>query len=283
MIVGMPTLVPVADPADDRLTPFTHLTDAQLRRGIEDRAGLFLVEGVNAIQRLLVSRYRVHSLLLTEAKAERLHDALEGHDVTAYIVAQAVMNDVTGFDIHRGAIATAVRPAPLDPAELLATSRTIAIGEDLNDHENLGVIARSAVALGVDTLLLSPSSADPLYRRSVRVSMGEMLFLPFATLAPWPAALTDLVVAAGYRLLAMTPGGDTTLDDVSIGPDDRVAILLGAEGPGLTEGAMVAAHERVRITIRAGVDSLNVGHAAAIAFHRFGRAATATPVRGAAQ
>jgi tRNA G18 (ribose-2'-O)-methylase SpoU len=190
------------------------------------------------------------------------------------------MNDVVGFDIHRGALAAAVRPPADDASALLTTSRTVAIGEDLNDHENLGAIARSAVALGVDALLLSPGSADPLYRRSVRVSMGEMLHLPYAVLEPWPASLTEVVAAAGFRMIAMTPSGELAIEDVQIGPDERIAVLLGAEGPGLSAAAMQAAHHRVRITIRPGVDSLNVGHAAAIAFHRFGRASTAANPRG---
>ena len=276
----MPTIVPLSDAGDDRLGPYTHLTDAQMRRQIEGRAGLFLVEGVNAIERLLASHYEVHSLLLTPARLERLHGTLAPHDVPVYVVPQAVMNDVVGFDIHRGALAAAVRPIARDAAALLRRSRTVAIGEDLNDHENLGAIARSAVALGVDALLLSPGSADPLYRRSVRVSMGEMLFLPYAVLDPWPAALTDVVAAAGFRIVAMSPSGELAIDDISLGPHERIAVLLGAEGPGLTAAAMGAAHDRVRITIRPGVDSLNVGHAAAIAFHHFGRAASAANPHG---
>ena len=275
----MPTIVPLADASDERLAAYTHLTDAQLRRAIEGRDALFLVEGVNAIERLLTSPYEVHSLLLTPGRLERLEPALLDHDVAVYVVPQGVMNEVVGFDIHRGALAAAVRPVSRDVAALLATSRTVVIGEDLNDHENLGAIARSAVALGVDALLLSPGSADPLYRRSVRVSMGELLFLPFAVLAPWPGALSD-VAAAGFRILAMTPAGDVAIDEVVTGPNDRIAVMLGAEGPGLTDAAMRAAHDRVRIMIRPGVDSLNVGHAAAIAFHRFARAATAEAHHG---
>ncbi len=155
---------------------------------------------------------------------------------------------------------------PVEPLTLLREACTVAILEGLNDHENIGALFRNAAALGVDAVLLSPDCADPLYRRSVRVSMGCVLRLPFATAAPWPSAL-GAVAAEGFELVALTPRPDA--DPVSVlDGERRVAIMVGAEGPGLSEAALAVANRRVRIPMRPGVDSLNVATAAAIAFHR---------------
>ena len=154
---------------------------------------------------------------------------------------------------------------------MVSSAQTVAVLEGLNDHENLGAIARSARGLGVDGLLLDPTCADPLYRRCVRVSMGEVLHLPFARLTPWPDALRELRVA-GWRMLALTPAPDALpLQCVHVEPGERIAVLLGAEGHGLSDAGLASADDRVRIPLRPGVDSLNVGHAAAIAFAALGR------------
>jgi tRNA G18 (ribose-2'-O)-methylase SpoU len=169
-----------------------------------------------------------------------------------------------GFDLHRGALAAADRPALLDPADL-TTHRTIAVLEGVNDHENLGAIARSGRALGVAALVLDPTCADPYYRRAVRVSMGEMLHLPIGRATRWPGALAELR-AAGVTVAALTPAPDAVDIQRWHRPDGPLAILLGAEGPGLTAAAQHAADVRLRIATDPTVDSLNVGHAAAIAF-----------------
>jgi tRNA G18 (ribose-2'-O)-methylase SpoU len=177
------------------------------------------------------------------------------------------MNAVAGFDIHRGVLASADRQPLPAPAGLLSRARRVAVLEDVNDHENLGVIFRNAAALGVEAVLLSPECCDPLYRRSVRVSMGHVLDLPFAVLAPWPAALSSLG-DAGFELVALTP--DPAAGDIrhlGLGTARKVALMLGAEGPGLSAAALQHAATRARITMSPGVDSLNVGSAAAIAFH----------------
>jgi tRNA G18 (ribose-2'-O)-methylase SpoU len=259
--------VTVVDDADDeRLRPYVGLTDAEHRRRWDADHGTFVIEGVTAIRRALQSAYPVRSVLVTPAKARLLARDLD--DVTVYVADPALMRAVTGFNIHRGAVAVAARrPLPV-LAELLDGARLVAALEGLNDHENLGALARSAVGLGVDALVLDPTCADPLYRRSVRVSMGEILHLPFTRLAPWPDGLAA-VTAAGFTVVALTPSpGAEPIDEVAASVAGQpVALLLGAEGPGLSSGAMAAADRRARIPVR--IDSLNVGHAAAIAFHRF--------------
>ncbi len=188
-------------------------------------------------------------------------------DVTCpvYVAERDVLAQVAGFDLHRGAVASADRGTPPSLSALLETSRTVAVLEGLNDPENLGAIARSARALGIDGLILDPTCADPFYRRTVRVSMGEILFLPTVRSADWPRDL-DIIASHGFRLLALTPSPTArSIGDVERHAGDRLALLLGAEGPGLSERTLRLA-EPIRIPLRGDVDSLNVGHAAAIAF-----------------
>jgi tRNA G18 (ribose-2'-O)-methylase SpoU len=170
------------------------------------------------------------------------------------------LRETVGFDLHRGVIASAERPPPNDPAELLVHARRVLITERVNDLENLGSLFRAARAFGCDAVLLDPETADPLGRRPVRVSMGHVLHVPFARLDPWPAAL-QLVADAGLTTVALTPSGDR------LRLPDRAALLVGAEGPGLTDAALAAADRRVRIDMARGVDSVNVATAAAIALH----------------
>jgi len=267
-----PAVIEIADPQDARLDPYRHLRDADARRAVEAAHGLFVVEGVTVIRRLLASRYRIRSLLLLPAALEPLRPDLEHHEVTVLVADRPVLAQVAGFDVHRGALAVADRPDLPDAGDLVQGARTVAVLEGVNDHENLGAIARSAGALGVDALLLDPTCADPLYRRSVRVSMGELLFLPWTRLEPWPEALARLR-QPGMVVVALTPATDAepleaVLDDVAGRP---IALLLGAEGPGLSRAAMNGADRTARIPLQDGRDSLNVGHAAAIAFHAVAR------------
>jgi tRNA G18 (ribose-2'-O)-methylase SpoU len=264
---GVREPVAVDDPADPRLADYVGLTDAALRRRLEHGRRVFIAEGELVIRQLVVSPYPVRSVLLTPARYERLRDALAGVGAPVYVAPQPVLEAVAGFRLHRGAVAAAGRLPAAPPRALLRAARVVAVLEGLNDHENLGALFRNAAALGVDAVLLSPTCADPLYRRSVRVSMGCVLRVPFATLSPWPAGLAA-VACEGFELVALTPavGADpvASLD----GCPGRVALLLGAEGGGLSPGALAAAHRRVRIPMRPGVDSLNVATAAAIALHR---------------
>lgn len=259
----MAVLVPIDDPDDERVADYLRLTDAELRR----RGEVFLCEGVLVIRRAIETATPLRSLLVTPERWEVLRADVEPLDLPVYVVAQDVMNAVTGFNIHRGAIAAATRPRPRPLDDLLAGARTVAVLEGVNDVENLGAVFRNAAAFGIDAVLLDPTTADPLYRRSVRVSLGHVLAVPHARIHG-----IDDVRPAGFELVALTPDADAEAI-TTIEPLDRVALVLGAEGPGLTAATLAAADRRVRIPMVDGVDSLNVATAAAIAFHhRFARA-----------
>lgn len=263
----------IDDAGDPRLQDYVELTDPGARRQRE-RDELFVAEGITAIERLLQSHHTVRSVLLTPKAHARLATALDGLGAPVYVAAPEVLHATVGFSLHRGAVAAADR-RPLPPlGDVLATARRVVVLEGLNDPENLGAVARSARALGIDGAVLDPTCIDPYYRRTVRVSMGEILFLPTARVAAWPDDLEE-VRSAGFELWALSPdaGGDSIWE---LPVPARVAVLLGAEGPGLSAGALAAAHRRVRIPIRAGVDSLNVGHAAAITFAALDRPTTST-------
>lgn len=212
--------------------------------------------------------YRPRSLLLDPRRTGQLADLVAGlpAEVPVWTAAPAVLEAVTGFHVHRGVLAALHRRAHLDADDLLAAARRVVVLEDVNNHTNVGAVFRCAAGLGMDAVLLSPSCADPLYRRSVRVSMGEVFAVPYARLEPWPAGL-ERVRAAGLRLLALTPTpGAVDLRLLDAADRDRTAVLLGAEGTGLSPSAAAAADLAVRIPMRAGVDSLNVAAAAAVTF-----------------
>ena len=262
------TTVRVDDPDDPRLDDYRRLNEQAYRRRHEgDR--IFVAEGYLAIDRVIDSGHRLRSVLLQPSRVERFAHHLRAlHEVPVLVADAEVIAAVVGFDLHRGVVAIAER-RPLHPvAGIAATARRVAVLEGLNDPENVGVIARSARALGIDALVLDPTCTDPYARRTVRVSLGEVLHLPVARAERWPDDL-DRLTAAGFETWAMTPIGD---DDVwTLAPPDRLAILLGAEGPGLTPATLARATRRVAIPIAEEVDSLNVGHAAAIAFAATGR------------
>jgi tRNA G18 (ribose-2'-O)-methylase SpoU len=249
--------MPISDPDDDRLADYLRLTDGELRR----RGEVFLCEGALTIRRALEVGTRLASVLVTPERLDALGDELVAIDAPLYVVDQAVMNGVTGFNLHRGVIAAAFRPPPL-PIDELLRGRTIAVLEGINDHENLGALFRNAAAFGVDAVLLDPTTADPLYRRCVRVSLGHVLAVPHGRVDD-----LGVIADAGFELVALTPAADAEPVDV-LADIDRVALVLGAEGPGLSTATLARAHRRVRIPMAVGVDSLNVATAAAIAFHR---------------
>ena len=260
--------VGITDPADPRVADFRDLKAGDRRNGGPAGTAPVIVEGVPAVERLLASPYRVRAVLGVPGRVAAL-DLPDG--VPAFEADKWVLSEVIGFRLTRGVLASADRRPPADLDALLAgpdpaAPRRLAVLEGLNDHENLGSIARSALALGIDGLLLDPRCADPLYRRSVRVSMGHVLALPFAVLPDWPGDLARLHTA-GYTTVALTPAADAVdLSDVDPRAHPRTAVLLGAEGPGLTPEAQEAARVRARVPMRPGVDSLGVAAAAAIAF-----------------
>jgi tRNA G18 (ribose-2'-O)-methylase SpoU len=228
---------------------------------------MFVAEGLLVLRRLLATPYRVRSVLVTRPRLAAVGPLLDGGPVPLYAVTQETMNAVTGFNIHRGILAIAERRPLPAAADLLASARRVAVLEAINDHENLGVIFRNAAAFSLDAVLLSPDCCDPLYRRSVRVSMGHALAVPYARLDPWPGGLA-LLRGAGFWLVALTPGPEAAdLGELPLGSVPKLAYLLGAEGPGLSAPALGAADLLGRIPMAAGVDSLNVASAAAVAFY----------------
>ena len=261
-----------SDPSVDPLDDYRELRDPARRRDVERRRGFFVVEGRYALEALLASPYPVRSVLVSEPKAGTIRP-LVGARAPVLVVPAAEMAALTGFDFHRGVLASAGR-LPLPAVDdLLAAARTVAVLEGLNDHENLGALFRNAAAFGVDAVLLDPTTADPLYRRSVRVSAGHVLRVPWTRVAQWPVGL-DVLRSRGFGVAALTPAGTEPIDRFVRDLPDRVALLLGAEGPGLTATALARADRRVRIPIAAGVDSLNVATAAAVAFHAVATART---------
>lgn len=263
--------IAVNDPADPRLADYVGLTDVVRRVKHEPAAGFFLAEGQLVMRRAVQAGCPPRSLLLAPNRVEDLLPELTSLDCPVFVASAEVLHAVTGFHVHRGALGAFGRLPVPTAVELLATAERILVLEEVNSPTNLGAIFRSAAGLGMDAVLLSPTCCDPLYRRAVRVSMGEVLAVPYAYLEDWPAGL-DQVREAGFRVLALTPAADAvSLDAVEIGADDRVAVLLGAEGPGLSPPAFAASDVRVRIPMSAGVDSLNVAAATAVACWAVGR------------
>lgn len=263
--------VPITDPDDPRVDDYRELHDARARRRMEtpggDDLGFFVAEGAHALERLVASGRRIRSVLVDRIRLEALADRLAGLDAPILLADQPTLRAAAGFPVHRGVLAAADRwPLP-DSGGLLRDALRVAVLEDINDHENLGVIFRTAGSLGLDAVLLSPRCCDPLYRRSVRVSMGHVLGVPWTRLEPWPEAL-ETVRSAGFTLTALTPAADAEpLPGWAPAPGERVAVVLGAEGPGLSPAVLTAADRRLTIPMRRAADSLNVGSAAAIAFY----------------
>lgn len=265
---------------DERLADYVRLRDASLRRHLEAERGLFIAEGAKVIRRAFAAGYRPRSLLLAERWLDDLADVLdEWPDVPVYVVSEAVAEEVTGFHVHRGALASVVRVERHTWSELLGRDRLVVL-EDVVDHTNVGAILRNAAALGWDGALLAPRAADPLYRRAVKVSMGAVFSLPWARLPEWgeaPARLRE----AGFLTVALGLGPDAVpiervRADLAAEPR-RIAVLLGTEGAGLSERWLAAAEMTAAIPMHAGVDSLNVAAASAIACYLLGPHPSAVP------
>jgi tRNA G18 (ribose-2'-O)-methylase SpoU len=265
----MSVTVVIDDPADPRLDEFRDLTAADRRPDRPGGRGLVIAEGSVVVRRLLASRYPVRALLGVARRYDELSEDLAEVDAPFFLTDAGTMAAVVGFHLNRGVLATADRAAFPDAATLLRSARRVAVLEGVGDHENIGAIFRNAAALGIDAVLLGDGCADPLYRRSVRVSMGAVLLVPFTRLPPGPECGVELLRRNGFHTMALTPRLAATplrsaVDDLPA--DARVAVLLGSEGPGLTDEALAAANLRVRIPMAAGVDSLNVATAGAIVF-----------------
>src|SRR5450631_633378 len=258
----------VADPA---LADYRALTDVELRRRSEPAHGIFIAEGELVIRRALRAGYPMRSALMTKRWLSSVADFVAGIDVPLYVGSEELLESVTGFHVHRGALAAMGRLPLKSVADLLPQSSRVVVLEEVNSHTNLGAIFRSAAGLGMDAVLLSPTCADPLYRRSVRVSMGEVFSIPYARIELWPSGLTELR-EAGFRVLALTPDSRaSSIDEIAVRDGEKLALLLGAEGPGLSRSALEAATSAVRIPMGNGVDSLNVAAAAAVACYVIAR------------
>lgn len=259
-------IVPVGDLDDPRLADYAHLRAPSRRMALERERGIFTVEGRLSIEALLHSTYQVRSLFVAEEHVQRVAD-LVGTDAPIYTMPARAMEGVTGVHFHRGVLAVAERPTLPTIAEVVRGAARLLVLEAVNDHENIGALFRNAAAFGVDAVILDPMTTDPLYRRSTRVSLGHVLRVPFARVpdGEWPAALGELG-AAGFVTVALTPDDQAEpLGGLVAEEPPRLALLLGAEGPGLTPAALAAADRVVRIPMAAGVDSVNVATAAAIA------------------
>jgi tRNA G18 (ribose-2'-O)-methylase SpoU len=269
-----PNVIDVADPEDPRLDDFRDLNSVDRRPDLPSGKGLVIAEGVLVVQRMLASRFTPRALLGTDRRLAELAADLDDVDAPYYLVEADVMAEVVGFHLNRGVLASSSRPRELTVPLVLDGARTIAVLEGVNDHENLGSVFRNAAGLGVDAVVFGSGCADPLYRRAVRVSMGHALLVPYAWARAWPQDL-ELVRDNGFRLVAMTPdpSARTLPDAMTALAKERVAVLVGAEGPGLTERAMRASDMRVRIPMSRGTDSLNVATAAALAFYERARLA----------
>ena len=272
MMRTVATTVFVESAADPRLADYRALTDVELRRRAEPAEGIFIAEGELVLRRALKAGYPARSALTSERWLPPIAALLANADVPLFVGSEELLEQITGFHVHRGALAAMARlPLPA-VSELLPSSGRIVVLENVNSHTNVGAIFRCAAGLGMDAVLLSPSCADPLYRRSVRVSMGEVFALPYARFEAWPGGLDELV-AAGFQVLALTPDeAAEPIDAVAetVGSDDKLALLLGAEGPGLSARALSMAR-RVRIPMSANVDSLNVAAATAVACYALRR------------
>ena len=262
----MPTRI--EDPRDPRLADFVGLTDVALRRRTEPERGLYVAESEKVIRRALAAGHRPRSFLMGERWLIDLADVVERAEadgIPVFVGEPEVLETLTGFHLHRGALASMQRPVLPTVAEALDGARRVLVLEDVVDHTNVGAVFRSAAALGVDAVLVTPRCADPLYRRSIRVSMGTVFHVPWTRIDPWPGGV-DLLRELGFTTAALALDDDAVgLDELAADPPERLALVLGTEGDGLSHRTVAAVDLTVRIPMAAGVDSLNVAAAGAVA------------------
>ena len=253
----------VEDATDVRLTDYVNLREPSYRTDVERAGDFFIAESPHVIATVVRAKRPIRSVLVTPHQYDAMTGVLAGVDAPIYVAPPAVLRAVVGFDLHRGAVASVDRWALPSVASVLANARRVAVVERVNDHENLGVLFRAAAAFALDAVLLDRECADPLYRRCARVSIGHVCTVPWTRYDELAQ-----VRAEGLSLVALTPARDAIPIETVEWPA-RGAVMVGAEGPGLSDVALAAADLRVRIPMREDVDSLNVATAAAIAFHRF--------------
>lgn len=254
--------------ADPRVSDYTQLTDVHLRKLREPAEGMYIAESSRVLRRALAAGHQPRSFFLAEKWLDDLQDILRAYPhVPAFIGSAALLEEITGFHLHRGAMAAMQRPEPVPLSELLAGARRIAVLEDLTDHTNVGAVFRSAAAIGVDGVLVTPQCADPLYRRSIRVSMGTVFQVPWTRIESWPASIEQLK-EAGYFVAGMSLGeGAITLDELVAQDHQNLVLVFGTEGDGLKPETDRLLDARVTIPMMNGVDSLNVAASSAVAFY----------------
>ncbi len=260
----MATLLEISDPADPRLADYRDLRDVQLRKALETSHGLFLAEGEKVVRRAVEGGFTPRSFLMAPRWLDGLADVLDTTDAPCFVMAESLAEEVTGFHVHRGALASLER-RPLSSVEsVLEDARSVLVLEDIVDHTNVGAIFRSGAALGFDAVLLAPRCADPLYRRSIKVAMGAVFSMPWTRLPDWYDALPTLS-SHGFTTVALTLADDALPVEEAVAGLDRVALVLGSEGHGLTPRWEQSADRRAIIPMREGIDSLNVAAATAVA------------------
>jgi tRNA G18 (ribose-2'-O)-methylase SpoU len=257
-------LIEVSDPADVRLADYRDLRDVQLRSHLEAEQGLFLAEGEKVVRRAVEAGYEPRSFLMAPRWLDGLADVLDVSPAPCYVVSEALAEQVSGFHVHRGALASLARRALPTLDAVLEGARQVLVLEDLVDHTNVGAVFRCGAAFGFDAVLLAPRCADPLYRRSVKVAMGAVFSVPWTRLPDWYDALPDLS-RRGFTTVAMTLAPDAVGFEEAVDGLDRVALVLGSEGHGLSPRWEAVADRRAVIAMREGIDSLNVAAAAAVA------------------
>lgn len=260
----MANFVEITAPDDPRLHDYRDLRDVQLRQSLEAEHGLFLAEGEKVVRRAVESGHSPRSFLMAPRWLEGLRDVLDRTDAPCYVVPESMAEAVTGFHVHRGALASLHRTPLPSVEEVLEDARSVLVLEDVVDHTNVGAIFRSGAALGFDAVLLSPRCADPLYRRAVKVAMGSIFHVPWTRLPDWYDALPELS-GRGFTTVALTLAPDATEIEHAVHGVDRLALVLGSEGPGLSPRWQATADRRAIIPMSAGVDSLNVAAASAVA------------------
>lgn len=260
----MAQIVRLDNLGDPRLRDYVDLRDVSLRKLLESERGVFLAEGEKVVRRAVESGADPRSFLMSPRWLDGLADVLAASEAPCFVLDDAAIEELTGFHVHRGALAALERPALPTAAEVLADARRVVVIEDLADHTNVGAIFRSVAALGFDAVLLSPRCADPLYRRAIKVSMGAVFWLPYARVDDWFAA-PDLLRAAGFTTYAMTLTQDSVPLDRVPRDVDRLALVVGSEGHGLSCHWEASADHRVTIPMAADIDSLNVASSVAVA------------------
>lgn len=260
----MAELIEITSADDPRLADYRDLRDVELRKHLEAEHGLFLAEGEKVVRRAVEGGFPARSFLMAPRWLDGLSDVLDASEAPCYVVTEALAEQVTGFHVHRGALASLQRTPLRSVQDVVAGARTVVVLEDTVDHTNVGAAFRSCAALGVDAIVLSPRCADPLYRRSIKVAMGAVFTVPYARMDDWYDGVQELS-DAGFTTVALTPADDAVEIEKAVAGLDRVALLLGSEGPGLSERWMRAADVRAVIPMAAGIDSLNVAAATAVA------------------